>query len=218
MRTIQTNCVCYSELCSITHTPAASLSPPSPLFLFLSLCASLCSLSIYKSLVLWVATFALSLSCYEFACIIRKEFLAYGAQSFMPAPLSPPPLHPCAPLSALLNLYKCSLSLPLWRCFLLSLDSVLFLLDMLCEGGGVERRGSGIKYCTYRCAGYSPFYYAATLSQLHYVCATLAAPHFAAAAAFATLRIYYKFLHTIYCLSVPPSHGQPCRGRNWVWA
>lgn len=117
---------------------------------------------------------------------------------------SPPfNLHPCAPLSALLNLYKCSLCLPLWRCFLLSLDSVLFQLDML--GGG---RGCGIKYCTYRCAGYSPFYYAATLSRLHYVCATLAAPHFAAAAAFATLRIYYKFLHTIYCLSVPPSHGQ----------
>lgn len=117
------------------HT-AASLSPPSPLFLFLSLCASLCSLSIYKSLVLWVATFALSLSCYEFACIIRKEFLAYGSQSFMLAP--PATLHPCAPLSALLNLYKCSLCLPLWRCFLLSLESVLFLLDMLCGVGEGE--------------------------------------------------------------------------------
>lgn len=180
----------------------------------------LCPLSIYKSLVLWVATFALSLSCYEFACIIRKELFAYGSQSFMLCtPSLPFNLHPCAPLSALLNLYKCSLCLPLWRRFLLSLDSVLFQLDML--GGG---RGCGIKYCTYRCAGYSPFYYAATLSRLHYVCATLAAPHFAAAAAaaFATLRIYYKFLHTIYCLSVPPSHGHTAGGggvgRDWVWA
>lgn len=58
--------------------------------------------------------------------------------------------------------------------------------------------------------GYSPFYYA--IPQLHYVCATLAVPHFAAAAAFATLRIYYKFLHTIYCLSVPPARGQAGRG------
>lgn len=53
----------------------------------------------------------------------------------------PPPLHPCAPLSALLNLYKCSLCLPLWRCFLLSLESVLFLLDMLCDGGGGGKEG-----------------------------------------------------------------------------
>jgi len=36
---------------------------------------------------------------------------------------------------------------------------------------------------------------------LHYVCALLAALLASAAAAFATLRIYYKFLHTIYCLS-----------------
>lgn len=145
--------------------------------------------------------------------------MAHKALCFAPPSLPFNP-HPCAPLSALLNLYKCSLCLPLWRCFLLSLESVLFQLDML--GGG---RGCGIKYCTYRCAGYSPFYYAATLSRLHYVCATLAAPHFAAAAAaaFATLRIYYKFLHTIYCLSVPPSHGHTAGeeggvGRDWVWA
>jgi len=53
----------------------------------------------------------------------------------------------------------------------------------------------------------SPFYYA-TFSQLHYVCDPLAAGcRLFAAAAFATLQIYYKFLHTIYCLSVPSPHS-----------
>lgn len=187
------------------------LSSPLPsLFLFLSLCASLSPFSIYKSLVLWVATFAPSLSCYEFACIIRKEFLAYGSQSFMLPPLfQSPSTSLCTSLGASEFIQMLALSSALALLFAIARVSFISVRYAL---WGRVRRGSGIKYCTYRCAGYSPFYYAATLSQLHYVCATLAAPHFAAAAAFATLRIYYKFLHTIYCLSVPPSHGQACRG------
>lgn len=183
----------------------------------------LCPLSIYKSLVLWVATFALSLSCYEFACIIRKELLAYGSQSFMLCTPLPPfqstPL--CASLGASQFIQMLALSSALALLFAFARVS---FISVRYQGEGEGGRGCGIKYCTYRCAGYSPFYYAATLSRLHYVCATLAAPHFAAAAAaaFATLRIYYKFLHTIYCLSVPPSHGHTAGGggvgRDWVWA
>lgn len=122
-------------------------------------------------------------------------------------PLSPSHSTPlCASLGASQFIQMLALSSALALLFAFARVSFISVRYALRRGGG--RRGSGIKYCTYRCAGYSPFYYAATLSQLHYVCATLAAPHFAAAAAFATLRIYYKFLHTIYCLSVPPSHGQ----------
>lgn len=125
---------------------------------------------------------------------------------------------PSASLGASQFIQMFALSSALSVCFLLA-HRVAFYANRY---GSRRWAWHKVLHISFALDGYSPFYYA--IPQLHYVCATLAVPHFAAAAAaaFATLRIYYKFLHTIYCLSVPPALGQAGRrerpGRACVWA